>query len=114
MAALIFIGSSVSEPPPVAVDIPHLDKGVHLMEYALLSFLLKRALSRGKSNWVRKASLWAVLWTVLYGITDELHQSLVPNRQMSGFDLLFDSLGAILGQSFYRRQRTEDREQKKS
>ena len=101
MAALIFVGSSISAPPPVAVDIPHLDKGIHLMEYALLSFLLKRALSRGKSDGMRKASLWAVIWTILYGITDEFHQSLVPNRQMSGFDLLFDGFGAILGQSLH-------------
>lgn len=101
MAALIFVGSSISEPPPVAVEIPHLDKGIHLVEYALLSFLLKRALNRGKSDRVRRASLWVVIWAILYGITDELHQSLVPNRQMSGFDLLADGLGAILGQSLY-------------
>lgn len=101
VTALMFIGSSISKLPPVTVEIPHLDKVVHLIEYAFLSFLLKRALSRGRLHPGRRASLWAVIWTILYGITDELHQSFVPNRQMSGFDLLFDGLGAILGQSLY-------------
>lgn len=101
MTVLMFIGSSISKLPPVPVKIPHLDKGVHLAEYTLLSFLLRRALSQGGSSRRKRVSLWAVVWTVFYGITDELHQSLVPNRQMSGFDLLFDGLGAILGQSLY-------------
>ncbi len=101
MAALLFIGSSISELPHVPVKIPYLDKWVHLGEYTLLSLLLRRALGRDNPNRARSASLWAVIWSVLYGITDELHQSQVPNREMSAFDLLFDGLGAILGQVLY-------------
>ncbi|MCD5397870.1 VanZ family protein [candidate division NPL-UPA2 bacterium] len=100
VAALIFAVSSIPRLPPVPVEIPHLDKGVHLVEYTLLSFLLKRALSQRK-NRVRKSSLKVVVWTILYGIANELHQSLIPDRHMSGFDILFKSLGAVLGQSLY-------------
>lgn len=101
MAGLIFIGSSISELP--SVEIPHEDKVAHLIEYALLGFFLKRGLSQGKPDRTIRSSLWAVTGAVFYGITDELHQYLIPSREMSAFDLLFDGLGAILGQIFYSR-----------
>ncbi|NOX98022.1 MAG: VanZ family protein [Nitrospirae bacterium] len=101
LAVLIYIGSAVSKLPPVPVKIPHLDKAVHLVEYALLSFLLRRALSQGRANRMRRASLWAVIWAILYGIINELHQSVIPNRSMSVYDAIFNGIGAILGQYLY-------------
>jgi VanZ family protein len=38
---------------------------------------------------------------VLYAITDELHQSIVPGRGPSRFDIMIDSLGAFTGITFY-------------
>ncbi len=100
VAALIFAVSSIPRLPSVPLGIPHLDKGFHLAEYTFLSFLFKRALSRGKDR-AKKFSLKVVVWIILYGIANELHQSLIPDRHMSGFDILFKSLGAVLGQSLY-------------
>ena len=100
VATLIFIGSSIQE-PPVSLKIPHLDKGIHLAEYAVLGFLLKRAFIRGRINQTLRLSLWAIVGAILYGAADEFHQSFVPNREISGLDLLFDSLGAIFGTTLH-------------
>ncbi len=35
--------------------------------------------------------------TILYGISDEFHQSFVPGRQPSWYDVLADGLGGLLG-----------------
>jgi len=101
LAVLIYIGASISKLPPVPVKIPQLDKAVHLVEYAFLSFLLRRALSQGKSDRMRRAALWAVIWAILYGIINEIHQSVIPNRSMSVYDALFNGIGAVLGQYLY-------------
>ena len=37
--------------------------------------------------------------TILYAITDEIHQYFVPGRISSSFDILFDAFGAIAMQS---------------
>ena len=34
---------------------------------------------------------------VLYGVTDELHQTFVPGRVASEADLVVDAMGALLG-----------------
>lgn len=38
---------------------------------------------------------WAI--AVLYGVSDELHQAFVPNRDSSALDVGFDAVGAAIG-----------------
>ena len=38
-----------------------------------------------------------MILTVLYGISDEFHQSFVPSRDASVLDVLADLAGALLG-----------------
>lgn len=97
-ALLIFVASSIPN-----ITLPDLkfipsDKAVHLVIYLILCALLYRALVfqgkfRGLSKW---SLLWCVLLTILYGASDEFHQSFVPNRDASVFDLMADGLGALL------------------
>jgi VanZ family protein len=44
-----------------------------------------------------RALLVAILLATLYGVTDEFHQSFVPNRTPDSKDLLVDFLGATAG-----------------
>ncbi len=73
----------------------------HLSEYAVLAWLLWRALRKPQRadarpwNW-REAGL-AVLLATLYAATDEWHQSFVPSRDASVVDVMFDACGASLG-----------------
>jgi VanZ family protein len=72
--------------------IPGGDKTAHVAEYAVLGFLLARALGPGGAAVLRAALLGA-----LYGLTDEFHQSFVPERSASAGDLAADAVGALLG-----------------
>ena len=90
-------------------DIPqeHLDlivflvrKAAHITEYAILSWLLARALTMPATpagRWSRKAAFIAWIVTSLYSATDEFHQSFVPNRDARWSDVIIDSTGAALG-----------------
>ena len=73
----------------------NIDKIIHIIAYIPLAFLLY--LSMERSGLKKYAFLVAFIATIIYGITDELHQSLVPGRDPAIGDVLADSLGAFLG-----------------
>ena len=67
-------------------------KGGHMVGYALLALSFWYALEwRSDRRWL------AWLLAILYAITDELHQSYVPGRHPSIWDVvIFDNLGALI------------------
>jgi VanZ family protein len=101
--ALIFGLSSVAEVP--ALPMPGLvnDKVLHVTLYLGLGVLLTRALSNGFTRRVTVlTALLVAVCAMLYGISDEFHQSFVPPRQVDVFDLVADTIGgAIAGFGFY-------------
>lgn len=78
------------------------DKVMHFVTYGVLGFLVARGIGpvRGEFSWRRMFA--AIAFTVAYGISDEFHQSFVPGRSPSVFDLLADALGALAGAWFAR------------
>lgn len=81
-------------------------KLIHASEYGLLCFLWWRAL-RTVMDRVR-ALIPAFAITVLYAVSDELHQTFTPGRHGTPVDVLIDSFGAALvALLLYRAQRTE-------
>ena len=42
---------------------------------------------------------------IAYAITDEIHQSFVPGRVMSGIDLTVDAVGLLVGIALVERLR---------
>ena len=68
----------------------------HAAEFGLLNLLLWRALYYGENVSLKKAIWWSLFFTVLYAVSDELHQYFVPLRQCRWQDVAQDSLGAIL------------------
>jgi VanZ family protein len=75
-------------------------KAAHVTEYAILSWLLARALTMPATpagRWSRKAAFIAWIVTSLYSATDEFHQAFVPNRDARWSDVIIDSTGAALG-----------------
>jgi VanZ family protein len=75
-------------------------KVVHFGEYALLAFLLWRALSTRMS--ARTATLVALAIASAYAATDELHQTFVHGRHGTPVDLLIDTSGAALAMARVR------------
>jgi VanZ family protein len=75
-------------------------KAAHVTEYAILSWLMGRALLRPGTpwgRWRRNAALFAWFIASLYAASDEIHQAFVPNRQARWGDVCLDSFGAALG-----------------
>ncbi len=74
------------------------DYVLHGAGYALLYALAFWALHEGLSPREGRGGYWlpAVI-TVLYGATDEFHQSFVPMRDASVRDLIADAAGAFFG-----------------
>ena len=99
---LIFLQSSfpASESIP---DLRFMDKLLHFFAYALLSAMILRALRRHyEDNRFALAMMLSIGLSVLYGISDEFHQSFVPSRSADSADVLADLLGSIFGVFLYR------------
>ena len=100
-AALIFFGSSVSNPPEVISPLikQFSDKVWHLWEYSILGALSYRACRHASWAWVaRHAVAVAVAGCALYGLSDEIHQLFVPFREGGDpLDVMADLAGATLG-----------------
>ncbi len=67
----------------------------HLTEYAILAALILRALRDMEDR--RHALRVALLLSIAYAASDELHQSFVATRQGSVWDVVIDAVGAALG-----------------
>ena len=114
LAAIFFVSSLPN--PQIGGETP--DYILHALEYFLLALLLMRLLlarpspvrpepvegrtqqslkgARGNFTTWQQLCLLGVIITILYGVTDEIHQYFVPNRQCSLHDVLADTLGALL------------------
>ncbi len=74
-----------------------LDKPAHIIEYGILAFLVFTALVRTTRLSLSKAVIIALLFSLVYGASDEWHQSFVVGRQTSLMDVAADGLGGLLG-----------------
>ncbi|WP_173915582.1 VanZ family protein [Halobacillus sp. Marseille-Q1614] len=70
-------------------------KGAHVVVFFTLALLFYWAIVRTWNFSVQISLLSAWLLTVVYAITDELHQRLTPNRTPYFGDVVLDSTGAI-------------------
>ena len=71
---------------------------LHGTEYCGLYLLVFRAIHEGLESKPGRGGYWlAAVLTVLYGISDEFHQSFVPTRDASFWDVMADAAGAMLG-----------------
>lgn len=93
---VIFYLSSQSI-PALNLGFPNQDKVLHLGAYGLLSMFILGGMQQSASGYRTHQMVAAALLTILYGCSDEWHQSFVPGRMFDGLDVLADTLGAVLG-----------------
>jgi VanZ family protein len=99
--AVIFAASSRPLPAYVTV-LP--DWSTHSAAFAVLSILCCRALAGGLGPALRRSdALLAVAFSVAYGVSDEYHQSFVPGRDPTAWDVAKDAVGALVGAWLYAR-----------
>jgi VanZ family protein len=76
-------------------------KCAHLTEYAVLALLVWRALRHestpGNAPWRWSKAGFALALVALYAASDEIHQTFVPSREASVWDVLLDTTGAAFG-----------------
>ena len=99
--ALIFVVSSLEQPPLPMPEFEWLtiDKLYHFIEYAILGALVARALVKARPSVVPARLVWhvAAVFSILYGASDEWHQTFVPGRFATLADWVADVLGSVAG-----------------
>lgn len=101
-AGLIFLLSSVATFPYEILSVFGFDKVVHFCEYFLFGCLISRWLLAEKGRFANRHcfALTVVIGTC-YGLSDEWHQSFVPGRHATLWDVLFDAMGVIAAALIY-------------
>ncbi|TFH31439.1 MAG: VanZ family protein [Myxococcales bacterium] len=97
---IIFVVSSFEVEIPGIHHFPLRDKGIHLVEYAVLGWLCAAASRRtwpSVSAW--RTVAFAVAVSALWGVSDEIHQVFVPGRYPEFGDAVADFCGSIVGAS---------------
>jgi VanZ family protein len=94
-AGVIFVLSSI---PSLKTNLEQdflLRKIAHMVEFAILAFLLYRALR--KENLVfSKSLILSIIFSLLYAFSDEFHQLFVQGRHGSLKDVGIDSVGIFI------------------
>ncbi len=70
-----------------------LRKIAHITEYGILAFLMWRAIFYSIKINLTKTYAWSGALSLLYAVSDEIHQSFVPTRNGSIYDILIDAFG---------------------
>ena len=96
--------------PPATFERAHflLRKGAHLTEYAILGMLLFRAIRATAGPlrpWALRWALGAIVIAALVASLDEWHQTFIPSRTGSPYDVALDTAGATLGAAAFALRR---------
>ena len=71
-------------------------KSLHMIEYALLFFLVYRALSSLTFISERLLVFFALPIAILYSMSDEFHQLFIPTRSGLPRDVIIDLIGMLI------------------
>lgn len=98
-ATFIFILSSQQQlPSPSSTLYNYLfKKAAHITVYFVLSWLIDRGLSQTTTLSKHTRFRATFMVCLFYAISDEVHQSYIPGRTASLFDIGFDTIGIIFG-----------------
>ena len=92
----MIIGSSLEGTSIPKSYIFTLDKLIHIVEYFILGVLLYFSIV----GITKHSIILSLILGTFYGLIDELYQSTVYGRYASGFDVIADIIGLILGAFF--------------
>src|SRR3954469_16600325 len=75
-------------------------KAAHVTEYCILGLLVYRAFNLDVANPL-KLGILTVLFVAVAATLDEFHQSFVPSRGSSAFDVGWDCIGGLIAITFF-------------
>ena len=77
-------------------------KNAHFFAYLVLGVLLANGFKVAGFNGL-KVYVWAVIFCILYAVSDEVHQLFVPGRGGQVRDVIIDTAGGAVGIFIYGR-----------
>jgi VanZ family protein len=78
-------------------QFPGLDKAAHAIAYGILAGTFVYGLHPFANDSNRFfLAIMIVMFCLIFGITDEFHQSFIPGRNVSGWDIAADVFGGLL------------------
>jgi VanZ family protein len=95
MAVIFFLSHQPTIEYPGGLDAKLVSTLGHISVFAVLSVLIWWALGLSPLPLGRRATL-SVLLSMLYGLSDEWHQSFVPGRTPDILDIVADTFGATM------------------
>jgi VanZ family protein len=102
IAVAIFINSSIPGYKFPEVGFRFFDKLVHVIEFFIFGFFVRRAFFYQSNENIKNSSfLISLIVGILYGISDEVHQIFVPNRNPAIDDTIADAIGVIISQFIF-------------
>lgn len=72
----------------------------HVGGYAVLGILMSSVMAQ-VSNKTLSIIFYSSIFSSCYGILDEIHQSLVPTRYCTFFDIYTNAVGSVIGVLFF-------------
>lgn len=75
-------------------------KNAHLFAYLILGMLVSHAFARNGLHG-RENARHTLIICILYALSDEVHQMMVPGRGPAFMDVMIDSLGVCIGLMVY-------------
>ncbi|HHD56315.1 MAG TPA: VanZ family protein [Desulfobulbaceae bacterium] len=103
MGIIFFLSNQPGDTLPLP-DVPNLDKLLHAGIYSLLAATTLFAVQNESTlKKPRLSGFFVLLFCLLYGISDEWHQSFVPGRTPSIWDIAADTTGAVCMVFFWFR-----------
>ena len=98
----IFVQSSYPSPDRLP-HVTHFDKLLHIIAYAGLGMLWLRAFrTLSIQHNLKLIMTLSILLSSLYGISDEIHQHFVPQRNADIVDAVMDIIGSVVGVYAYQ------------
>lgn len=108
IAYMIFVFILSSLPSNAVVELPDstidafIKESLHLVEFAILYGLLVLAVFTS-GRFPFKWNVACAVIAILYGLSDEIHQSFVPYRSATLIDFVKDMIGVLVVFYFVRR-----------
>jgi len=97
----VFIFYLSSRSYKIKIDILFFDKGIHLVEFAFLGFLLSFGYFMSLKSSLRIKAVFTFSSGILLGSLDEIHQYFVPRRTSEILDVIADAIGILIGLFVY-------------
>lgn len=114
IAYMIFVFILSSLPSNAVVELPDstidafIKESLHLVEFAILYVLLVLAVFTS-GRFPFKWNVVCAVFAILYGLSDEIHQSFVPYRSATLIDFIKDTIGVLVAFYFVRRAHSKKR-----